>query len=324
MSSTRRRLLEQAGQPVAAAGLMACAVHAAPFQVAPRTERPPLAALWSPPSADRDLFFGVGGPTLQPDLRSLFTVMQIKATGFSDGYVVVDEQQREWSVKLPPEGATEVVASRILWGIGYHQPPIYLLDRWRASGATEPNPQRPARFREKRPPFHALSDKGVWSYYSNPFAGSRPMNGLLVLQAMLGNSDLKDENNAIYELDQPLEGASQWFVARDLGQTFGRTGRLDPPRGDIDVFEQTPFIHGVAGGDVQLEYTGRHRNLFERLTVDDVHWICTRLAGLTDEQWADAFRAGGYQSPIASRFIRRLKTKIAEGLALRPSKGRSS
>ena len=150
------------------------------------------------------------------------------------------------------------------------------------------------------------------------------MNGLLVFHAMLGNSDLKDEQNAIYVLDEPVDGASRWFVARDLGQTFGRTGKMDPPRGDIDVFERTPFILGVTGGYVQFEYKGRHKQLFEHITVDDVHWISARLAGLTDRQWSDAFRAGGYPSAIASRFIHRLKTKIAEGLALRPSKGRSS
>ena len=52
----------------------------------------------------------------------------------------------------------------------------------------------------------------------------REMNGLLVLQAMLGNSDLKDAQNALYKLKEPFEGAKQWYVARDLGQTFGRTG----------------------------------------------------------------------------------------------------
>ena len=120
------------------------------------------------------------------------------------------------------------------------------------------------------------------------------MNGLLVLQAMLGNSDLKDEQNAIYKLDEPFEGAKQWYVARDLGQTFGRTGVLDAPRGDIDVFEQTPFITGVVNGRVQFDYRGRHDALFDDITPADVRWICARLQTLTDEQWHDAFRAGGF------------------------------
>lgn len=283
-----------------------------------------LAELWAAPPAGRDLFFGVGGRRLQPDPHQLFTVTEIKANGFSDGYIVTDESKREWSAKFPPEGPTEVVASRILWGIGYHQPPVYLLDGWRASGATEPNPQQPARFREKKPLFHGLNDKGDWSYSDNPFLDSRPLKGLLVLQAMLGNSDLKAQQNVIYELDTPVEGARRWYVSRDLGQTFGRTGRFDPPRGDIEAFEQTPFILGVDGDRVRLEYHGRHEELFEHMTVTDVQWICQRLARLTDRQWHDAFRAGGYERALADRFIRRFKTKIAEGLALRASKGRPS
>jgi len=283
-----------------------------------------IAELWSEPPAGRDLFFGVGGRALQPDPRQSFTVIEIKANGFSDGYIVEDEKKREWSAKLPPEGPTEVVASRIFWGIGYHQPPIYLLAAWRAAGATDPNPQRPARFREKKPHFHGLTDKGVWSYYDSPFLESRPLKGLLVLQAMLGNSDLKDEQNAVYELDAPVEGARRWYVARDLGQTFGRTGKFDPPRGDVEAFEQTTFIRRVDGDRVTLEYHGRHEVLFEHITVGDVQWICQRLNRLSDRQWHDAFRAGGYEPAIADRFIAHLKAKIAEGLALRPSKGRSS
>ena len=38
---------------------------------------------------------------------------------------------------------------------------------------------------------------------------------------------------------------------------------------------------------------------------------------LSDAQWRDAFRAGGYTPEDTARFIRRLKQKIAEGLALK-------
>lgn len=310
--------------PVVVSAFVATSVAGTPQKDAqpdrPRA-RANLAELWAEPPAGRDLFFGVGGRRLQPDARQLFTVIEIKANGFSNGYIVKDEAKREWSAKLPPEGPTEVVASRILWGIGYHQPPVYLLDKWRASGATEPNPQQPARFREKAPRFHGLKDKSDWSYYDNPFLNSQPLKGLLVLQAMLGNSDLKDQQNVVYELDTPVEGAKRWFVARDLGQTFGRTGRFDPPRGDIEAFEQTPFIRSVDGDRVTLEYHGRHEALFEHITVTDVRWICQRLSRLTNRQWQDAFRAGGYEPQIANRFIHRFKAKIAEGLALRASRG---
>jgi hypothetical protein len=276
-----------------------------------------LAQLWLQPERGRDLFHGVGGKRLAPDPAATYTVIEIKRGGFSRGYTVTGPGDREWSAKFPPEAGTEVVASRIHWGIGYHQPPIYLLRDWTAVGATSPNPQLPARFREKDPALHGLDAGDSWSYYENPFVGTRQMNGLLVLQAMLGNSDLKDAQNVIYSLDREFEGARRWYVARDLGQTFGRTGVIDAPRGDIEVFEETPFILGVEDGKVRFDYRGRHKALFENIRPADVRWLCERLDALTDAQWDDAFRAGGIDSRAAERFVRRMKQKIAEGLAIK-------
>ena len=277
----------------------------------------PMAELWIDPGGGRDLFWGVGGKRLAPDPGARYSVIEIKRGGFSRGYTVTAAKDREWSVKFPPEAGPEVATSRILWGVGYHQPPVYYLAEWHAEKATSPNPQLPARFRESKPDLHGLDAEGTWSYYRNPFVGSRQLNGLLVVHAMLGNSDLKDEQNALYELKTPFEGARRWYVARDLGQTFGRTGVLDPPRGDPDVFDKTPFIRGVENGRVLFHYSGRHKALFENITPADVRWICARLDALTDEQLQDAFRAAGYPKPTADRFIRRLEQKIAEGLQLK-------
>lgn len=276
-----------------------------------------MAELWIEPERNRDLFWGVGGKRLAPDPNARYTVIEIKRTGYSRGYTVTSPGDREWSAKFPPEASTEVIASRMFWGAGYHQPPIYYLPEWHAESAPSPNPQLPARFREKSPDLHGLDSDASWSYYENPFVGTRQMNGMLVLHAMLGNSDLKDAQNALYTLEKPFDGASRWYVARDLGQTFGRTGALDPPRGDVVVFEETPFIRGVANGKVHFEYQGRHKELFENITPADVGWICDRLAALSDQQLTDAFRAGGYPKSLADRFIRRLKQKIAEGRALK-------
>ena len=196
-----------------------------------------LAQLHVQPERGRDLFYGVGGKKLAPDPKASYAVIEIKRAGFSRGYTVIGPGDREWSAKFPPEANTEIAASRLLWGIGYHQPPIYLLNQWTAEKATSPNPQLPARFREKKPDLNGLDAGDPWSYYQNPFVGTRQLNGLLALQAMLGNSDLKDAQNVVYKLDKELEGATRWYVARDLGQTFGRTGVLEAPRGDIEVFE---------------------------------------------------------------------------------------
>jgi hypothetical protein len=255
---------------------------------------------------------------LAPNPSVSYTVIEIKRSGFSGGYTVTSPDGREWSAKFPPEAPTEVVASRIHWAVGFHQPPVYYLAKWYADKATSPNPQLPARFREKSPNFHGgFEDKGTWSYYQNPFVGTQQLAGLIVLQAMLGNSDLKDDNNAIYVLREAVEGARTWYVSRDLGHTFGRTGVLSAPRGDVEVFEKTPFIKSVVNGRVMFDWRGRHDALLDNITIADVRWICGRLQQLTDRQWTDAFRAGGYPPEDATRFIRRLKQKIAEGLALK-------
>ena len=301
---------------LAAACVAACSTPAIKSTLPGQPTDEQMAQLWMEPTTERDLFYGVGGKRLAPDPGAKYTVIEIKRGGFSRGYTVTGPGDREWSAKFPPEAGTEVVASRLFWGIGYHQPPIYLLQNWTAEKATSPNPQLPARFREKDPDLHGLDAGDSWSYYQNPFVGTRQLNGLLVLQAMLGNSDLKDAQNVIYSLDREHEGARRWYVARDLGQTFGRTGVLDAPRGDVEVFEQTPFIRGVENGRVRLEYRGRHKALFQDIRPADVRWICERLQRLTDEQWQDAFRAGGIEPQAAERFIRRMKQKIAEGLAL--------
>jgi hypothetical protein len=302
---------------IAATACVAVACHAS---IAPTGKTPPtpqqMAELWHEPETGRDLFWGVGGQRLAPDPSVTYTVLETKRAGFSMGMNVEGPDKRKWSAKLPPEAPTEVVASRLLWGVGYHQPPIYYVGKWNAEGAHDPNPQLPARFRESKPDLHGLDAGGPWSYYHNPFVGTREMNGLLVLMVMLGNSDIKDEQNVLYKLKEPFEGATHWYVARDLGQSFGRTGVLDAPRGDIKVFEDTPFIKGMAGPHVRFDWRGRHGRLVDRMTPADVRWICDRLERLTDTQWQDAFRAGGYNQETADRFIRRFKQKIKEGQAL--------
>jgi len=67
---------------------------------------------------------------------------------------------------------------------------------------------------------------------------------------------------------------------------------------------------------VQFAFDGRHGALVDRITPADVRWICERLNELTDRQWRDAFRAGRYEPALANRFIRRMKAKLAEGLAV--------
>ena len=38
---------------------------------------------------------------------------------------------------------------------------------------------------------------GTWRWRNNPFAGTRELDGLRVMMAVINNWDLKDKNNAI-------------------------------------------------------------------------------------------------------------------------------
>jgi hypothetical protein len=136
-----------------------------------------------------------------------------------------------------------------------------------------------------------------------------------VILMMFNSSDLKNDNNALYELKEPRDGVKQWYVVRDLGTALGETGRLIPKRGDVDIFARHQFITGVKDGYVEFDYHGWHQELVRRrIAPSDVRWASELLAGLADRQWADAFRAGGYEADVAARFIDRLKQKIADGL----------
>jgi hypothetical protein len=223
----------------------------------------------------------------------------------------------EWSAKIGPEAQTEVVVSRILWALGYHQPPIYYLPSWKLdTGDGAPRLESEARFRPKIEGLVRLDE--YWYWADNAFSGTRELKGLLVTLLMLNSSDLKDDNNSIYELKEPWDGAARWFVVRDVGAALGVTGKLYPRRNWLEGFEKAGFITGVnEDGSVQFDYDGRHQELLSMITVADVQWAATRMQRLSDAQWRDAFRSGNYAPSDAARFIRRIKQKIADGLALR-------
>lgn len=279
-----------------------------------------MARLWSEPVdlAERDLFAGPWGLEHAPDPAATYSFAAKKKqgffSGFSPGYTVRGPDGVEWSAKQGPEAQAEVTASRLVWALGFHQPPNYYLEKWTLAGGGNPGPQTRARF---RPDVKEMKNVGEWGWESNPFMGTPAVRGLLVMMVMLNNSDLKPAQNVIYDLKQPREGAQRWYVVRDLGHSFGETGKYKAHRNDIVEFETEAFTKGVENGRVKFNWEGFHGKLLDQITPADVQWTCERLSRLSDQQWQDAFRAGGYEPMLAERFIRRFKQKVAEGLALR-------
>jgi hypothetical protein len=281
-----------------------------------------LREFWSEPAdlETRDFFLGPWGAEHAPDPDDVYRFIEDKKGGINPGMTVRDSRGWEWKVKQPPntgrnaEGPIEVVLSRILSGIGYHQPPVYFLPAIQMTDGKTRYQAAGGRLRLDLP---GLKAEGDWEWRDNPFVGTRPHHGLLVVLLMFNSSDLKDSNNTLYE-DRRL-GATirRWYVVRDLGTALGSTARLAPIRGDPAVFETLGFIRGIANGLVEFHYNGRHQPLVQRrVQPGDVRWAAALLARLSDAQWDDAFRAGGYPPDIRRRFIVKLKAKITEGLAL--------
>jgi hypothetical protein len=282
------------------------------------------AELWVDPLdlSSRDFFNGPWGAEHAPDRAAIYTFVKPKEGGINPGMTVRDPAGRQWKVKQPPltgrgaEGPIEVVLSRVLAGIGYHQPPVYYLPTFlltRGAGGAERVVGGRFRLSLKN-----LKERDDWSWTKNPFAGTRELNGLLVILLMFNSSDLKNSNNSLYEYTPPgAERSQRWFVVRDLGTALGSTARVTPLRGNLEAFETLGFIKYVENGSVVFDYHGLHQELFDRrITPADVVWAARLLARISPAQWADAFRAGGYTPDVSNRFITRLKEKIEDGLAL--------
>ena len=311
--------MRAAGSSVVILALISIACGGRTVVVTPRQQLTPAVRAQlrvDPGTTRRDLFWGIGGRRYTPPVNSPFELVGKDEIGFSVSYDVKSADGLEWSAKIGPEAQTEVLLSRILWGLGYHQPPIYYVPSWKldtGEGGTVTVSE--ARFRPKLAHLDRTDD--VWSWADNPFSGTRELKGLLVVLLMLNSSDLKEDNNSIYNVKERWDGASRWFVVRDLGAALGETGKLYPRRNWFEGFEREPFITAVNGSTVTFGYRGRHHELLSMITPDDVQWAAGQLGRITDAQWRDAFRAANYARPQADRVIGRIKEKVADGLALR-------
>jgi hypothetical protein len=162
--------------------------------------------LWTDPGkiADHDLFYGQGGEKHQP--KPPFSFLREDMHGTNPKFDARDADGKKWRVKLGEESRPEVVASRLLWAVGYFANDDYVLPEatvqglkmHRKSADAKGDLITDARFARKP----GGQDKiGIWEWKANPFAGTREFNGLRVMMALLNNWDLKDDNNSVYRDD---------------------------------------------------------------------------------------------------------------------------
>jgi hypothetical protein len=311
----KRVSLAAAALLASSAIVTACGGAKRPMQASPAV---PGATLWERPTdlASRDTYFGPWGREYAPNPVDTYDLVERKHTGVNLGMTVVDSKGREWSIKqaypggMDDESPVEVAVSRLLSAVGYHQPPVYYLPSFTLKDDWGTHVEPGGRFRLK---IEQLKDDGIWRWDENPFIGSKPYQGLLVMLMMFNDTDLKNSNNSLYE--RRVGGkVEKLYVVRDVGAALGDLNPISPRKGNPEAFEKTPFILGVNGRHVDLNADRWYTKLVrDRITVDDVQWAAALLAQLNDRQWRDAFRAGGFEPNAANRFIRTLREKITEG-----------
>ena len=293
--------------------------------------------LWHDPGniASLDLFYGQGGRNGMP--QAPYTFLEEDMNGTNPKFDAQDGSGKKWRVKLGNEARPEVVASRLLWAVGYYVnddyvvPSAYVADlHMKRGGASKDGHISEARFARKP---EGEKKVGTWEWTENPFRGTREFNGLRVMMAVMNNWDLKDVNNAVYK---EKGSDKQIFLVSDVGATFATTdfsmtkGRS---KGNPKQFEKSKFITKEDRMEVDFatpskptgllletfgmeakEYSMRSGFVWigRNIPRADAKWIGGLLGQLSHEQIVDAFRAGHFAPKDIDTYVRIVEERIAE------------
>ena len=277
--------------------------------------------LWEDPTdiESRDLFNGPGGAEGAPDPNGKFTFESRSTKGTSEKIHVEDDKGRKWTVKFGAEAKPETTATRIVWAAGYHVDQDYFVKRTHILGRGGFDVWD-VRF-ERRD--DGYKEEGLWSWESNPFNGTRELQGLKVLMALLNNWDLKIDNNKIVRPSKKsgADRDERIYYDADLGATLGSTGSFfaklpffgNAPagsKGDPDGYSKQIFIDGVKNGQVVFHYKGKDPKALEGVTVENARWMGNLLGRLSDKQLTDAFRAGGFSDSEVAIYVGAVRDRI--------------
>lgn len=294
--------------------------------------------LWHQPSniASLDLLNGQGGAQHMP--APPYTFEDEDTVGTNPKMDVRDSNGTKWRVKEGEEARPEVVASRLLWAVGYYANDDYLLqtaavsgvDVKRGSSGFKAGKLSDVRFSRKPSGEKKI---GIWEWRSNPFTGTRELNGLRVLMAVMNNWDLKDVNNSVYA---DRKTGSQIFLVNDVGATFGSNGigwTRARSKGNIDSFKDSKFVARLTDTEVDFSTPRKPTGILiatagasaksfamragldwigKNIPRADARWIGSLLGQLTHQQLTDAFRAGNFPADEVASYVELVESRIAE------------
>jgi hypothetical protein len=291
------------------------------------------AAIWRQPQniAARNLFYGAGGRSGLPSGRLRF--IEEDKGGTSPKFVVEDGAGVRWKVKLGDETRSETAATRLLWAVGYFTDVNYYAPTLKVTGM--PRLSRGQEFVSAGGTVHGArlerADKGVkkinsWSWFDNPFLGTKEFDGLRVMMALINNWDLKEANNGIYQ----VQGRELHYLVTDLGATFGKTGgNWSRSKDDLEDYLASEFIDEIEPTTVDFKLQSRPPVLYaiaftyysKRTRMEKVgddisrahaRWIGRQLAQLSASQISDAFRGSGYNFYEVSAYTRKVQERIRQ------------
>jgi hypothetical protein len=271
--------------------------------------------LWEDPGRVEilDLYHGPGGRGHVP--RPPFRYISKQSSGSTEKVIVIDSRNRIWDVKFGAEARPEVLATRLVWAVGYYADPTYLV----AKGHIRGRVFRDARFELRDPKLKFRPDM-EWSWADNPFVGTRELNGLRVLVMLLSDWDNKDrrdhEGNTGVLQHRLRVGRQVTYYVTDWGASMGRWGGFfTREKWDCEGYAaQTPeFVKADTHNHFNWGYKGKHAREFkDDITISDVRWLMTYLGRVRDSQIQNALRAAG-ASPHESRcFARSLRERIEQ------------
>ncbi len=256
------------------------------------------------------------GATTEPAPTPPFTITKVKTTGAAAGFFGKDATGAKFLFKLDlpgyPELTTgaEVVASRLLWALGYNVPQMYIVT---VEGTGDP------RFDGER----AMASRFLAGEIVGPFkffgvSERREMRSLRLAQGWINNVDCTYTNTLVTW--HPEEGVARYWLL-DFSSALGASdhGPKRPKQGweyTWDVFEQiTDFFtlgldeepydrdaqpYSPAVGVFDDNYDPERwkplmpNMAFWEMTEADGRWIAEKIESFTREQLRAAVAAGHY------------------------------
>ena len=269
------------------------------------------AVLWQEPAdiTSRDLFLGFGGESMKPDLSHV-VFLKDETRSYSTKYRVRDGAGHEWVVKIGQEAQSETAATRLVWVAGYFVDPTYLVPHVviEGKGAFDN-----VRFEARGTGVKRLDQR--WDWDKNPFVGTKELQGLKVIMALINNWDIQNHNNNVLLVTDEATGQTEArYMDTDLGASFGKEGKfLGHTRNRPEQYvADTKFIKGVDKGKVVFDYRGKNQHLLDDITVEQAKWISGILSQLSEQQIRDAFRAANYSPEEIESLTRTVMARIGE------------